>query len=386
MLQSAPASELTVPRPALDEALVAARPALARFCRRLTSDSAAADDLTQETLLTAWRLRERLTAPEGLGAWLAAIARNHARRLARARNDARARLVPLDEDADADPAFTSGDPDPAAAIEREEDAALARRALALAPAAARDLLTAASARPSANGVTDGAERARLTRARKALRRAISADAELREALVDLSLTLPAHDGWTESRIWCPFCGASYLRYRVDRESGEYAIMCAARCRGGAVAGGARNLDLTRAVNSAKSLISRHCLILETEYRETLARGWDDCPCGGRGSFRTVTPQNAPAGWPVPFGLHGSCPRCGRMDSSTAWHLALDTTDAQRFWRRFPRMRALEMTGVEREGRAAVVTGFEAIGAPARLEIVSDARDYTVLAVALSHAG
>lgn len=385
MLPSPPTTVPATPVLRLDEALAAARPELARLCHLLTGDSAAADDLTQETLLTAWRLRERLTAPEGLGAWLAAIARNHARRWARARGGERARLVPLAGGDEDDAAPQAGDDDPLAAIEREEDAALARRALALAPAAARDLLTASDS-GAPGGATSGAQRARLTRARKALRQAISADADLRAALEDIGLTLPASNGWTDSRIWCPFCGASYLRYRIDYPTGEYAIVCAARCGGGAVAGGACNPALTRAVRSAKSLIARHCLILESEYRATLARGWDDCPCGSRGYYHTVTPQNAPDGWPVAYGLHGSCSRCGRIDNSSAWHLALDTTEAQRFWRRYPRMRALGMTGVERDGRAAVITGFEAVDASARLTIISDARDYSVLAISQSHAG
>jgi RNA polymerase sigma-70 factor (ECF subfamily) len=388
---------------ALTSKLSAERPRLVALCRSLTRDAAAAEDMAQETLLTAWRLRERLIAPEGLSAWLAAIARNHCRRWARAKVQARARLLSLDPDTDAaleeqfSAATTLGSDDPVEAIEREEMAGLARRALALAPAASRDLLAAAYLDERATDdsiaspeVSKGAHRARLTRARQAARAALSADSELRIQLEELGLILPADDHWVNTRIWCPFCGASYLLYRIDREHGDYAIRCASGCdgrRGGvlAVAGCAHSPELTRAVYSVKALIARHCLKLEHDYRLALQRGWANCDCGYRSSFTAITPTDAPPGWPTPYGIYGACPHCGLVEDSTAWHLTLDTAEAQRFWRRYPRMRALPLRGVEHEGHEAIVTGFEEVGGAARLEIVSDARDYTVLLTALSHA-
>jgi len=126
-------------------------------------------------------------------------------------------------------------------------------------------------------------------------------------------------------------------------------------------------------------------MLDSDYRTALRRGWDDCSlCGGRGAFRLVTPDEAPPGFPAPYGIEGFCPRCGAVDGATAWHLALDTVEAQRFWRQHPRIRALPMRAVERDGRPVIVTGFQAVGAPARLDIVADARDYTVLLSDVSH--
>ncbi len=49
---------------------------LVRLCAVLTGDPAAADDLAQETLLEAWRIRDRLVDPGGRRPWLDAIARN----------------------------------------------------------------------------------------------------------------------------------------------------------------------------------------------------------------------------------------------------------------------------------------------------------------------
>jgi RNA polymerase sigma-70 factor (ECF subfamily) len=379
----------------LTDRLSAERPHLVALCRNLTGDTAVAEDLAQETLLTAWRLREHLTAPDGLSAWLAAIARNHCRRWARAQAQHHARFRPLADDVDAtliEQMALEGD-DPVEIVEREEMASLARQALAVMPPASRDLLVAAYLNDhalheatAAPGASQGAYRARLTRARRAARAALSADSDLRGQLETFGLLLPGDVHWIESRIWCPFCGIGYLRYRIDREQGDFSIRCASGCEGLSVAGYGRDPELTQAVSSIKSLITRHCLKLERDYRLALQRGWQACQCGERISYRAVAPDNAPLGWPAPFGLNGTCARCGLVDDSTAWHLALDTQEAQRFWKRYPRMRALPMRGVEHDGRSAVVTGFEAVGETARLELVSDARDYTILHAALTYVG
>ncbi len=395
MLQQSPAKY--TPLDDISDTLATERPRLVRLCQRLTGDAAAAEDLTQETLLTAWRLRERVSAPEGLSAWLAAIARNHWRRWARAQSGDRSRIISLNTD-DSDPlveqrtaSLVADDADPADAIERDEVAELARRALALAPEASRDLLVAVYLAEAPRGdvaqvraVSDSALRVRLLRARRALREAIGVDGELRARLEDLGLTLPASDGWQESRIWCPFCGANYLRYRVDRDTGEYAFHCAGPCAGRAVAGAAKGFDLVREVSSPKSLLARHCLMLDSAYRSALQDNWALCDCGERVTFAYTAPNGMALGSPISHGIEGFCPRCGQVDSASAWHLALDTIEAQRFWRRYPRMRALPMREAEQNGRAVIVTGFEAVGTSARLEMVSDARDYTVLRSEVNH--
>ena len=46
-----------------------------RLCAVLTDDPSAAEDLAQETMLEAWRIRHRLVDPSGQGPWLDAIAR-----------------------------------------------------------------------------------------------------------------------------------------------------------------------------------------------------------------------------------------------------------------------------------------------------------------------
>lgn len=58
---------------------------LVRLCARISGDAGAAEDLAQETLLEAWRQRDKLTDPSGADRWVAAIARNVCLRWGRTR-------------------------------------------------------------------------------------------------------------------------------------------------------------------------------------------------------------------------------------------------------------------------------------------------------------
>lgn len=362
-------------------ALIAERPRLLGLCRRLTGSGDAAEDLAQETLLEAWRLRAALRELEGLRPWLDAIARNVCHRWGRAHGRERAHRAQEPQAADALESTLAplAEADLSAQVERAEVAEFLEQALAALPDQTRALTRAsvvaemsAADLARAFGLTEVAVRVRLYRGRQALRRIIYG--ELRAEAAALDLTLPAEPIWTESRIWCPFCGSSHLRYRIDRETGEYAFICMGACAGNAVAGNAVNRELVEQVSSPKSLLARHCLALATSYRAALAGETAICACG---AAITIAPM-VTTGAPTLYGINGVCPNCGLVDSATAWHLALDTIEAQRFWRRYPCMRALPMELIERNNRPAIVTGFAAADGSARLRIVSDATTYALL--------
>jgi RNA polymerase sigma-70 factor (ECF subfamily) len=95
-----------------------------RVALRLTGSTAAADDLTQEVFLTAWRRRETLDVRLGIRTWLYRVAlnlsRHHHRSGARAQRLADAYAVEA-------PQATLAGPD--VPLERQRQAALVQRAV-----------------------------------------------------------------------------------------------------------------------------------------------------------------------------------------------------------------------------------------------------------------
>jgi hypothetical protein len=148
--------------------------------------------------------------------------------------------------------------------------------------------------------------------------------------------------------------------------------------------GSHGLALSH-LTSPKSLLARHCLMLETKYRQRLLAGGAACDgCGGWVPVRQWTPSNPPSsfgfGDAFAYGIYFLCERCQMGDSATPLHLSIDTTVAQRFWRRHPRMRALPARKLDFAGRPALLTGFESLDDGARLELISARDTYEILRV------
>jgi RNA polymerase sigma-70 factor (ECF subfamily) len=388
--------ERPVPVPAGDDLamrLAAERPRLVGLCAHLSGDASMAEDLAQEALAEAWRLLAKLRQPEGLSSWLNAIARNVCLRWAREHRRDQAHtawLMPADEAVDdVLDALPADEGEPAIALERDELIAVLDRALALLPPDTRAALVGSYVRelPQAElaarlGLSEGALRVRLHRGRLALRRVLVSD--LRDEASALGLALPDDPraaGWRTTRIWCPFCGRHALEYYLDRAGGAFWYRCAGRCYlEGMIAGGV-HLPQAGGVPSPKPLLARHCLGLDRYYRDILATGHGRCHlCGGDLRIYRVSPDQPAKSLPREYGLALECPTCGSLDASYAWHLALDTPAAQRFWRRHPRMHALPVSAVEAEGRPALVSGFASADGQAQLVIVSDRQSHRVLRV------
>ena len=390
-LQRASAADET-----LDVALAAERARLVRLCGRLIGNPDAAEDLAQETLLEAWRSLAKLRTPDGLAPWLNAIAHNVCLRWARSQGRELARrgtpsfaetsdgsAAPLDLD---DVAADNAEDEVALALERDELAELLDRALALLPAEARTLLVEsyinerAPAEMAARlGLGDGALRVRLHRGRLALRRVLTH--ELREEAVAFGIALPETSEWQEARIWCPVCGTHRLRTRIDRAAGDYAFHCPSCGDSGKIVGSSHLPNVLAGLSSVKSLLTRHCLYLDVVYRRALFTGRETCPtCGGPMRVSLLRPEARSQAWPFAYGLHLRCPACASEDYASSMHLALDTVAAQRFWRRYPRMRLLPAREVALEGRAALATGFESVDQHGRLDLVLARDTYEVLRV------
>jgi hypothetical protein len=135
------------------------------------------------------------------------------------------------------------------------------------------------------------------------------------------------------------------------------------------------------LSSPKPRLTRHCLIMDRHYRDMLATDHGHCLCCGAAvAIYRNTPERAVLSLPPAYSIVLVCPTCGPYDGASAWHLILDTPEAQRFWRRHPRIRALPVHEVEAEGAHALWTGFESVDGGARLVVVSDLRTYRVLSV------
>lgn len=381
-----------------EAALAAERARLIRLCARLTGDPGAAEDLAQETLLEAWRLRDRLRDPDNAerrARWLAAIARNICLRWQRSHGQDRAYLI--SPASSPDPAvgvwpaapvsledLLTSDADLELELERDELADLLDRALALLPPPTRDILIARfiHERPQAEvaarlGVTEDVVAQRLHRGKLTLRRVLTTD--LRQEAAPYLAIAPkpgnATPEWQETRIWCPFCGRHRLQCYIDRDTGAFALHCSGNCLADInVVGLATDSPFVGELASPKSILARHCLALSISYREAIATQSDVCPdCGGPASVRLGIPDSHVPDQLLAQGVYIECPRCGPLDSATPYHLTIDTPQAIAFWRRHPRMRPLPIREIEYGGRSALLTGFESVGDSARVEIIS-ARD------------
>jgi RNA polymerase sigma-70 factor (ECF subfamily) len=365
----------------IQAALAAERPRLVGFCAHVSGSWDAAEDLAQETLLEAWRARDRLRDSDAPAPWLTAIARNVCLRWRRNKGRESAYLAHGDALSDALAAWGAEDGDSVAeVVERPEVSATLERALAALPTVTRVALVGAYVHetPQAElaarlGLSEGALRVRLHRGKLALR----------QALTPASAT-DAQDGWQETRIWCPFCGKRRLKRWIESESDAYSFRCSGPCVSSQdMIGSAYTLPPgAQGLTSSKSLLARHCLNLGVVYREALTsrRSANCIRCGSDLVVGQWLPGDDFLDWASLYAMYVRCPTCDLLDGGSPWHLSLDTPEAQRFWRRHPRMRALPTHEVEAGGRPALVIGYESVTSGERLEIVADRATYQTLRV------
>jgi RNA polymerase sigma factor (sigma-70 family) len=145
-------------------------PRVYRFALRLTHDPHAAEDLTQETFLRAWRHRGLLRRPEALRVWLFRIAANLWRDQLRRGKLPVAQAGPLPID------FASNTPAPERSVEDQDDLRRALEALDMLPDRQREALylsacegLSAAEVSAVLGISPEAVKASLSLARKKLR-------------------------------------------------------------------------------------------------------------------------------------------------------------------------------------------------------------------------
>lgn len=367
-----------------------------RLAAFLSGSRDAAEDLTQEALLEAWRNQHKLAGgvdAGGVAQWLNAITRNVCLRWRHAHGRAEAyRATPLAEDTrNADPTLAVADEfDVDREMEREELASLLDRALSHLPALSRIILTQrfVDDLPQGEiaarlGITADVVAQRISRGKQVLRRLLTTDLRDEAATFGISLTPAAdEDGWRPTRIWCPFCGQRYLRYVVDRARGGVAYACSGGCvyPGGQLCGLCPTDAFTTLV-SPKSILTHVLLNLNDHYRSALTHHPVSCPvCGGETTVQTAFPEGLALVVAELCGFYQVCPTCGPVDGASLWHLAVDRPETQAFWRAHPRMHALPIGEIEAQGRPAYITGFANADNSRRVEYVRARDTLEVLSV------
>ncbi|MGH2516459.1 MAG: RNA polymerase sigma factor, partial [Ktedonobacterales bacterium] len=350
---------------ALEAALAAERLRLVALCARLTGSGEAAEDLAQETLYEAWRHLDRLHAPEGLAPWLSAIARNVCLRWRSQQASVAPRLPASEGVADA-PGGLDELPDRGADIEleleRAELAALLDRALALLPPSTRAVLVARYVEDSPHadiaarlGMSEGAVRMRLRRGKIELRRVLEVDMgeQARAYVPDAAVGQGESRSWEETRIWCPNCGQRHVLGRMRAETGEFELRCGTcnpESEGAGLVQTSQQRDVLGGVTAYKPAFSRIMAWGHAYNRRALATSTATCiRCGGSMRLRLRMPETLPERLRNQRGMSLRCETCGDVSYIAHSGLVLWTPEVRRFWKRYPRMRALPPHEVETEG-------------------------------------
>jgi RNA polymerase sigma-70 factor (ECF subfamily) len=300
----------------------AERARLVCLCAAITGQRAAADDLAQETLIEAWRYRDRLTEPSGYAQWLSVIARNVCLRWRRRQRRERTTGLLLVEDGHAIgatvPAALADPFDLEIELERDELATLLDRALALLPVETRDVLVQKYVEASPHseiaarlGMSAGTVAMRLQRGKLALRHLLATT--FRDEVAAYGLTT-ADRAWEQTRIWCPRCGQARLLGMFDPPAGELRLCCPsclpeANC----FITKATLPDVLHGIKSYKIAYTRATACTADYLRLGFSQRYVPCmECGAAAPLRHGWPVDTPPSVQPLQGIHVPCPDCGRI--------------------------------------------------------------------------
>lgn len=361
---------------------------LVGLCAQLTGDRHAAEDLAQETLLIAWRLRERISDPARVQPWLAAIARNvchHWRRSQRREGQHFVQPSVIEATGDALAADVADSFDVEVELERAELATLLDRALALLPPETRTILVQKYVEESPHaeiaaqlGLTENAVAVRLHRGKLAFQKILHTQFP---ATAELFTGAERRAQLRETTIWCPICGVQHLHGDFDRERSVLELRCPVCCAGAVAA--IWCTDLPRHFGGAKQVrtaLEHGMAECFQEYSAALEHGTVACSQCGRlnrlqfGLFPEMTPP-----YPTTHGLYTLC-SCGSGASSSLRMFVQSSPEVRAFWKRHPQMRTLPERAIDVNGQAAVAIRFESVTDPASLEAIIALDRYAIVAM------
>lgn len=339
----------------IEDALLVERPRMIRLCARLTGDWDAAEDLAQETLIEAWRHRDRVLHAEGCAAWLSAIARNVCLRWARAQGREYSRANRF---AHALQSCTNEN----RVLERTELAEVLDQALASLPIPTRMALLARYAEDLSLAevagrlnMTENAVAVRLHRGKHTLQRMLA-----RELAGDATV-----NPWQPTTLWCPYCGAQRLIVNVQTAGdGGFWLRCP-DCHSPV------GPFMMRLGKQQQRVPLRVIAEFEQQIHQTLTQH-TSCPSCGTGielqSLRSDGRWLQEGAWII----GGAC--AGQRSHFELWmylnELALYTPAGLRFWRTHKRIRVLPDQAITIDGVPAFVTRFKSVTSRVRLEVIA----------------
>lgn len=340
---------------------------LHQFCVRLMHDDEAGADVTQETLLEAWRHRGKLVNPHGRRAWLAQIAIHVAHRLRRDFHRATRHLTRLDDLTEpGDPALIGLDF--VQDLERHELAQLLDHALARLPGELRQALIAhyiedMPQRELAErlGISQGTLAVRLHRGRLRLQHLFAS--ELSDEAAPFGLDVTHSPTWQETRLWCSHCGRHRLRVLFNRDVPQLLVRCPA-CGPFFE----HQTTILAGTRSYRAALERVWIWADAYYSSALVTGAAPCmACGHPAPVRLGVPPGASIPNEMLPAIHIACD-CGAMNVCPMPWLGLASPTGQAFRQEYPRIRFANQAELEVDGSAAYVIVFESVTESAQLVV------------------
>lgn len=389
------------------------RPRLLRLAQLRGVPFDAVEDVVQETLLEAWKHRDRLQSLEGMQPWVEEICRNvcrrHARRYWTDMQHATMLLTssPFDEDepGEAEASFLETLPDGqtldlSEELSRQDMTILLNQALGSLPEAARQIVELCYLREMPQreaaarlGLSLSALEARLHRARVQLRQILSGP--LRQDAVALGLALDEDpgEGWQETRLWCSLCGRRRLLGTfVPQPDGSVNLHLECpdcRRRYGVKSVHSMGLVQLGKLCAFRPAWKRTMQGLSDQLTRALARGWYPCTrCGAPASIRVMSSSEVGSakGYepqvPYQFWVGWQCSRCGEKcmalsaDELAYWSHPL----ARQFVLEHPRWVSLPDRPIEYQEQAAIHFRLADVTSADHLDVLADRRTLRILAV------
>jgi RNA polymerase sigma factor (sigma-70 family) len=384
----------------LNSLFAAARPRLIRLARLRGATDEQAEDIAQETLLTAWRSLDHLRATSRFDAWLDGICRNVSRRYARDEApEATLDTASADLAESAQPLWSATDSadDPLETLSRRELITLVDSALGHLRETAREALELCylaelSPREAAEriGLTANAMEARLSRARRDLRATL--DGPLRAHAVEFGLALSPADehGWRDTRLWCHLCGRNSLQGILEEapDGGGRLVMRCPQCwrEQGLIETNIPSMSALRGMKSFRPAFKR---LITTAASSLVPALKGEGPCVTCGApvraYVTLSDELQQIGewrtnYPGHYYVVAQCPRCGVAASGAAGIASLGDPVLRAFMTERDRWIIEPETLIEYAGSPAIHFGLHDLASGDRVGFIAGARDLTLRAI------